>query len=57
MPPGLLVTGPLPVPYLNTVRVLGGDPALNTAVVLRACDSVTLHVDEVPLHAPDQPAK
>jgi hypothetical protein len=53
IPSGLLVTVPLPV--MDTVSAsLGG---VKVAVTLVAAATVTLHVDAVPVHAPDQPAK
>jgi hypothetical protein len=53
MPAGLLLTGPLPLPDLATVRIW---PTLKVAVTLRAADMVTTQV-VMPLQAPDQPAK
>ena len=52
IPVGLLVTVPLPV--METVSAsLGG---LKVAVTLVAAATVTLQVDALPAHAPDQPA-
>lgn len=56
MPPGLLVTGPVPAPDLKTVSSLFGVPAVKTAVTLRACVMLTVQAP-VPVQAPDQPAK
>jgi len=50
MPAGLLVTVPLPVPDLVTVRVYCGC-AVNVAVTLVAAVMVTVHVP-VPEHPP-----
>jgi hypothetical protein len=54
MPLGLLVTGPLPLPAL---LMLSAKPALKVAVTAFAPSIVSRQVLELPLHAPDQPAK
>lgn len=53
IPEGALETGPLPVPDLKTVKT---GVLLNVAVTLLAVLMVTVQ-EEVPEHAPDQPAK
>jgi hypothetical protein len=53
MPAGELVTVPVPVPDLATVRATGGS---KFAVTVLALSMATAHVP-VPLHAPDQPVK
>ena len=52
-PAGLLVTGPLPVPALPTVKM--GPAWLKWALTPLAAVMLTTQV-EVPLQAPDQPA-
>ena len=54
IPAGLLVTFPLPVPVLLTVRVYRV-VAVKVAVTVRAWDIVTWQVP-APLHDPLQPA-
>ena len=57
MPPGVLVTTPLPVPLLLRVSKLFVAVALKVAVTLRALSMLTVQLLFVPLHAPPQPAK
>ena len=52
IPAGMLVTTPLPVPALVTVRSLA---TANVAVAARAAPIQRRHVALVPVHAPDQP--
>jgi hypothetical protein len=54
IPPRELVTVPLPVPALVTVRVKSG---VNVAVTAVAAVSETVQVVAVPVHAPLQPVK
>ena len=56
MPPGALVTVPVPLPPLVTVSVCVGVAAVNVAVTERAWSIVTVQ-PPVPLQAPLQPAK
>ncbi len=53
IPAGLLVTVPLPLPVVITVREF---PVLNVAATFSAAFTVRVHV-VVPEHAPLQPAK
>jgi hypothetical protein len=55
IPEGALVTVPVPVPLLATVRVNGPGLALKFALTDFAASMVTLHAP-VPLQAPPQPA-
>jgi len=55
IPAGLLDTEPVPVPARLTVR--RSWLILKVAVTCWLALSVTVQVEVVPLHAPDQPAK
>src|ERR1051326_8040489 len=56
IPEGVLVTAPVPVPFLDTVRVKGPAFAVKVALTDLAASMVTLQAP-VPVQAPLQPAK
>jgi hypothetical protein len=56
MPAGLLVTGPLPAPALETVKAYEGTIRLNVAVTFLAALIVTTQVAAVLVQAPVHPA-
>jgi hypothetical protein len=55
MPPGELVTVPLPVPIFETVNVRGTAANVNVAVTVRAADIGTEHGLVVPEQVPTPP--
>ena len=57
IPEGLLDTVPVPVPDRLTLKTGAGCVMLNVALTCSLALSVTLQVEAVPVHAPDQPVK
>jgi hypothetical protein len=57
IPEGLLDTVPVPVPDRLTLKTGAGCVMVNVALTCSLALSVTLQVEAVPVHAPDQPVK
>ena len=56
IPDGVEAIRPLPDPLIEVINEFTGRSA-NDAVTMVACDTATVHEDEDPEQAPDQPLK